>query len=150
MRKVYLNLEIFDLELAQPVDKASVGCYVSVGDRLHDVVVFSNVSGPLQIPIASPKETLRLTVKLLGADEVSYGTHRKPNFSFRRQCELHRRSLPRPRWPALPPLGHDFRERAGRRVRRRVRRAGRGYAAHSSRLHGERQEIHVRATIACT
>ena len=60
MRKVYLNLEILDLELTKPVDKDTIGCYVSVGDRLMDVVVFSNITGPLQVPIGDPKDTVRV------------------------------------------------------------------------------------------
>lgn len=73
MRKTYLNLEILELDIADHVDKASIGCYISIGDRLHDVVVFSNVNGPIQIPVNSVDETMRIYVKQLGAEEVTYG-----------------------------------------------------------------------------
>ena len=68
-----LNLQILDIDHAAVLDKTSVGCYLHLGGRLIDVIVFSQVNSPIEVPLDDASELLRIQVKHLANDENVVG-----------------------------------------------------------------------------
>ena len=66
--------DVIDLELEEKIDKSGIGCYVSLGKRLLDVLVLSDIEQKLKIHLADPEDRLQVIVKFLGNDERKLGT----------------------------------------------------------------------------
>jgi hypothetical protein len=61
------------LDIPEDIDKSTIGCYVSLGKRLLDVLVLTDLEQKLKIHIVNPKEDLQIIVKWLGNDEKKIG-----------------------------------------------------------------------------
>ena len=68
-----LSLQILDIDHSVVLDKSSVGCYLHLGGRLLDVIVFSQASIPIEVPLDDASEMLRIKVKHLADDEQVIG-----------------------------------------------------------------------------
>ena len=68
-----LLFEVLDVETDAFLERDRVGCYVELGKKLLDVIMFTNTNVSVRVPLTDPKETLRVTVKMHGTHDYTYG-----------------------------------------------------------------------------
>jgi hypothetical protein len=76
---VFVSFNVIDMEADDDVDKSTVGCYVSIGKRLLDVLVLSDsqsIQNKVKVPLNNPDDALQIIVKTLGDDEKKLGIFR--------------------------------------------------------------------------
>jgi hypothetical protein len=76
---VFVSFNVIDMEADDDVDKSTVGCYVSIGTRLLDVLVLSDsqsIQNKVKVPLNNPDDALQIIVKTLGDDEKKLGIFR--------------------------------------------------------------------------
>lgn len=76
---MFVSFNVIDMEADDDVDKSTVGCYVSIGKRLLDVLVLSDsqsIQNKVKVPLNNPDDALQIIVKTLGDDEKKLGIFR--------------------------------------------------------------------------
>ena len=69
-----LTFDVVDIQLEERVDRNAIGCYVSVGKRLLDVLVLGDLEQKLRVALSKPADSIQIIIKFLGKDERKLGS----------------------------------------------------------------------------